>query len=92
MSILGVWTNAGLDLLRDTQINNGWKIEPTRFAVSETQGILDPSRVAIDGSEFYSAPFLLLLLSTANNSVSRYYTYRCRGRPSRTTRDSYLCK
>lgn len=44
MAIIGLITNVGLAESIEAQNNQGWKIYPENFGVSETKGALDPTR------------------------------------------------
>lgn len=55
MAILGVFTNIGVAKAQQAQNNEGFKIFPTNFSVSDTPGALDPARTTPNAEWFVGA-------------------------------------
>ena len=56
MAIQGLITNAGLSAAQDASSNEGFRLVPTRFGVSDVSGALDATRTAATAGLFFDAP------------------------------------
>lgn len=64
--ILGIVTNAGLTASQTASMNEGFKLVPVSFSVSDTQGALDPNRTSESAGVFYSAPISARVVIDSN--------------------------
>jgi len=55
MAVVGILTNIGIQKSIEVIDNEGFKVYPTDFAVSSTQGTLDPTRTTTNIDEWYRA-------------------------------------
>jgi len=55
MTIQGIFTDSGLDAIRDAANNEGFYIYPTEFGVSDVAGNLDASRTTANSGEWFTA-------------------------------------
>lgn len=85
MSTIGILTNIGLQKSIEVKNNEGFEIFPTDFAVSSTQGALDPTRTTTNFDEWYRAT-----ISGAIAVDSKTVEVFCSIPPSQTITDKYV--